>query len=254
MSSHSVAEVDVCGVPITDENPFDLVERVLDDYESDIRRITVLAMHITTLNAIEEPGLRAALHAADYLHADGVSVLLIAKAAGARELKAVPTTDLGPRFLEGFERRFGRPARVAIIGGEPGVAQGAMKALIDEHDIDPVFVEDGYQSNWVPVLDDVNRAMPDIVFVGLGMPLEAFWVHQYHQQLPPTALVITCGGWLRLLSGEETRAPKFLLRLHLEFAWRWVTDFKRTNSRYSRGIATVAKGILQARKNRKITS
>ncbi|MEI6623142.1 MAG: WecB/TagA/CpsF family glycosyltransferase [Actinomycetes bacterium] len=237
--------VPVLGVEIGDEDPFDMVDRALADFGANQARRTVLAMHITALNSIDRPGLREAFSDADYLHADGVSVAIIAKLAGAHALAAVPTTDLGPRFLEVFDSRWGRAPRVAMIGGEPGISQGALTALVDTYGVEPVFSAHGFHHDWQPVLAALRETNPDIVFIGLGMPLEAYWVQQWRMLLPD-ALVITCGGWPRLLSGDEVRAPAWLLRLHLEFAWRWATDFDRTNERYLRGIATVARGSVEA--------
>lgn len=233
--------VELFGVQITDEHPYDFVSRSTQDFAADRTRRTVLAMHITALNAIEELGVRDALAAADYLHADGVSVSIIARCAGAKSIAAIPTTDLGPRYLRELEELQGRPVKVAIVGGEPGIAVGAGAALARDHGIEVVMTEHGFHTDWVPVLERLRESHPDVVFIGLGMPLEARWVQQWLPELP-NSMIITCGGWLRLLSGDETRAPAWLLRLHLEFAWRWATDFKRTNARYSRGIRTVALG------------
>ncbi|MEI8082289.1 MAG: WecB/TagA/CpsF family glycosyltransferase [Actinomycetes bacterium] len=237
--------VPVFGVEIGDEDPFDMVDRALADFGAHQLRRTVLAMHITALNSIDRPGLREALQDADYLHADGISVAIIAKVAGARALAAVPTTDLGPRFLEVFASRWGRAPKVAMIGGEPGIAEGAMTALQETFGVEPVFSANGFHHDWQPVLEALRSSNPDIVFIGLGMPLEAYWVQQWRSLLPD-ALVITCGGWPRLLSGDEVRAPAWLLKMHMEFAWRWATDFDRTNERYLRGIATVVRGSAEA--------
>lgn len=242
--------VELFGVAVTDEHPYDFVSRCTREFAADRKRRTVLAMHITALNAIDQPGVRDGLAAADYLHADGVSVSIIAKCAGARAIAAIPTTDLGPRYLHELEALQGRPVRVAILGGEPGIAQAAGGALARDHGVEIVMTEHGFQDDWQPVLDELRLSEPDVVFVGLGMPLEALWVQQWLSELPD-AMIITCGGWLRLLSGDETRAPAWLLRLHLEFAWRWATDFKRTNARYSRGIKTVAVGCAGALRSRR---
>lgn len=247
---HQLAAVRVLGVSILDEPPQLMASRAVRDFLASGERTTVLAMHITALNAIDTPGLRQALGSADYLHADGGSVALIAKLAGARELTALPTTDLGPQFLTDFARFAGRPARIAIIGGEPGIADDAIAALAADCGAEAVFASHGYHGDWSPVLEALGRSRPDVVFVGLGMPLEALWVQQWRHQLPP-AMIITCGGWLRLLAGAEQRAPAWLVGMHLEFAWRWVTDFSRTNERYSRGLVTVAKGAAVALRDRR---
>ncbi|MDP4014903.1 MAG: WecB/TagA/CpsF family glycosyltransferase [Candidatus Nanopelagicales bacterium] len=246
---HSVPTVPVFGIELSDEAPTDLVTRALADFEERRECRTVLAMHITALNSIEQPGVRAALAEADYLHADGVSVAIIAKLAGARAIAPMPTTDLAPKLLEAFAERWGRPPRVALIGGPPGSAEAGVEALVSSHCVCPVFTAHGFHDDWTSVLQELCRAEPDLVFVGLGMPLEAFWAQRWRDELPP-ALVISCGGWFRLLSGEQSRAPRWLLRIHLEFLWRWATDFRRTNERYSRGILTVARGCVAAVRER----
>lgn len=241
--------VDVLGVKVADEHPGQMVQRALARNAIAAGPVTAMGMHITTLNALDEPGVRQALSEADFLHADGVSVSLLAKAAGAQDIAAVPTTDLAPLFLTCFAARTGRPARVAIIGGEPGVSETALARLAESLDVTPAVAAHGYHTNWIPVLEDLRDAKPDIVFVGLGMPKEARWIQQWKPHLPP-ALIVTCGGWPRLLSGEQSRAPRWVLQMHLEFAWRWVSDFERTNARYSRGLMTFSNGFARSARNR----
>lgn len=195
------------------------------------------ALHVGGLNQSRLMPFVECLAKADLVYADGASIVLLARAAGARTIERSPTTDVGAAVLERLARRWGRRVKVAMIGGPAGLAQSAGEALARSAPADVVFTCDGYAQSWEPRLADLRRASPDVVYVGLGMPLEAQWV-QAQRSLLPAALVMTCGGWFSFLSGEEHRAPRLLQNWHLEWSWRLAQSPTRLLPRYLQGVVS----------------
>ena len=71
----------------------------------------------------------------------------------------------------------------------------------------------------------------DIIWVGLGMPRQEKWMHQFAPQLPGQAL-IGVGAAFDLLSGTVPQAPPTLQRLGLESAFRLWQEPRRLWRRY----------------------
>lgn len=76
-------------------------------------------------------------------------------------------------------------------------------------------------------LDRLASVQPDVIFVGLGVPRQEFWIEQ-HRHLCPRAVWIGVGGSYDIWSGTKARAPKLMRKAHLEWLyrlyqepWRW---------------------------------
>lgn len=235
-AASALASNEVGGLRLV-EDPESIIQRVLSEFVADPTTTTVLAAHVSSLNSISDPRFVEAFNTADAAYADGISMTLIARAYGHRADK-LATTDLAPQILVRLGELLGRTPRIAVLGGQPGVAQEGAMGLVGMAPVEVVMAEHGYHEDWEPVLARLRSHRPDVVLLGLGMPLEAFWLQEHRAELPPS-LVITCGGWLRLLAERERRAPAVMQELELEWLWRLVTDPRRTWRRYTFGTVTL---------------
>jgi N-acetylglucosaminyldiphosphoundecaprenol N-acetyl-beta-D-mannosaminyltransferase len=81
-------------------------------------------------------------------------------------------------------------------------------------------------ANWAGGMEDravswLNEFRPQLVLLGLGMPLQEAVLHRRMEELPP-AVYCTVGGAIEQLAGVQRLAPRWLGRLGLEWAWRLV--------------------------------
>jgi exopolysaccharide biosynthesis WecB/TagA/CpsF family protein len=90
----------------------------------------------------------------------------------------------------------------------------------------PGYLEDGND-----VALRIREAGPDLLLVGMGVPLQETWIGAHREELGPV-LCLGVGAFLDYLSGALTRAPAVLRRLRLEWAWRILVDPKRMVPRY----------------------
>jgi N-acetylglucosaminyldiphosphoundecaprenol N-acetyl-beta-D-mannosaminyltransferase len=238
---------------LSDISQEELVRRLADAISGRPAMPTLcLAAHVSALNAADDQAFLAAYNAADLSYADGYSVQVLARLSGARHSRRLATTDLWPRLLNEVARREAGPLKVAIIGGAPGVAEAA---AANADFFPPTLVQivacfDGYQSDYHDPLQVLQRLKADVLLLGLGMPLEALWLAKHADEIG-VSVAITCGGMLRLVAGQESRAPGAMQNLRCEWAWRLLTDGRRTRSRYLVGLLSVSRLIgpsLRARR------
>jgi N-acetylglucosaminyldiphosphoundecaprenol N-acetyl-beta-D-mannosaminyltransferase len=201
------------------------------------------ALHVGGLNHRQDADFVEEMRAAELVYADGGSIVLLAKLAGARRVQRTPTTDIGWDVLRAVGQRLGRPARLALIGGPPGLANRAGAVLEDGAAGMVVFESDGFQDDWEPVLDRLVAAHADVCLVGMGAPREMLWVRTWYHRLPHT-LVLTCGGWFGFLAGDERRAGALLRRSGLEWIARVAQSPRRLGGRYARGA--ISTGVVAA--------
>jgi N-acetylglucosaminyldiphosphoundecaprenol N-acetyl-beta-D-mannosaminyltransferase len=192
------------------------------------------ALHVGGLLSRRDDLYVASMQSADMVYADGVSIVNLAVAAGAKRIERAATTDIGEDVLAAVSAHPHRRARVALIGGPDGLADRAADALCARYDLDVVFTAHGFHDDWDAPLAQLQEVQPDIVIVGLGAPREMRWVNRNRQALG-NALVLTCGGWFGFLAGEESRAPRIVQRLSCEWVWRWVQQPRRLAHRYVAG-------------------
>jgi N-acetylglucosaminyldiphosphoundecaprenol N-acetyl-beta-D-mannosaminyltransferase len=231
------AAVTFMGVNVADLTQAELVESLADLATAGSERPpTAFAMHIGGLLELEgNATFAAAMADADIVYADGVSAQLLARLAGARKIERAVTTDIGWALFAALRKRNGRLPRVALIGGPPGLAESAMARMVDAGAVVPAFTAHGFQDDWEGTIDALGEARPDLVFVGMGAPLEMVWVRENIARLP-RALTMTCGGWFGYIVGEEPRAPAWMRRLYLEWLYRVSLQPRRLGGRYLRGL------------------
>lgn len=233
------------GLQIETSAPARLVDRASEYAAGAARDRTrsVFAGHITSLNHAPVPSFRRAFNRADITMVDGISLSLISWLTPGPRLQKLATTDFAPAVFAVTASRLGRPVKIGIIGGEEHVCQQAASNLDLSPEVEVVYFTHGYWEDYTAPISELNASNPDILILGLGMPLEASWL-QKHESAIKTPLVITCGGWLRLIAKVESRAPRSLQKVHMEWLWRLITDPKRTTPRYAKGVAAVAKSIV----------
>lgn len=90
----------------------------------------------------------------------------------------------------------------------------------------------------------INRAKPDIVWVGLSTPKQEKWMAE-NRHLVEAPVLVGVGAAFDLVSGEKRQAPALLQRAGLEWAFRLATEPRRLWKRYARNnpafVAAIAR-------------
>jgi N-acetylglucosaminyldiphosphoundecaprenol N-acetyl-beta-D-mannosaminyltransferase len=80
------------------------------------------------------------------------------------------------------------------------------------------------------VVDELQAFGPNLVLVGLGMPLQESFLWQRRDDLPD-AVYGAVGGALDQISGHQRLAPRWLGRLGFEWLWRLILSPRRVFGR-----------------------
>jgi exopolysaccharide biosynthesis WecB/TagA/CpsF family protein len=81
------------------------------------------------------------------------------------------------------------------------------------------------------VIELVNTARPDILWLGLGVPAEQVFAVRNRSRLR-VGLIKTSGGLSDYISGKTARAPDWMRRAGLEWAFRTYLEPRRLAGRY----------------------
>lgn len=187
----------------------------------------------------ESDELRRAYSQASLVLADGAPVVAASRLLGRPLPERVAGSDLVPcLFNEAAWQRM--PLRVYLLGGMPGVGQGAAERIaagwpgvkVVGLASPPLGFEHEPSLNR-ELVADINARAPDLLLVGLGAPKQELWVHRhYHELTVPAALCI--GATIDFLAGHRSRAPHWMRRSGLEWLHRVLSEPRRLARRYAR--------------------
>ena len=171
-----------------------------------------------------DPVFRAAVDAADLIHADGGFLVGLSRFGRGRRLpERTATTDLihdCARVAEAEGLRF------YLLGGEEDVNAGAAREL---QRLYPRLVIAGRRHGFfspddeLEIIAEINRTKADVLFVGLGKPKEQVFSIKWRPLLT-CGWIVTCGGCYNYITGAYARAPQLMQRLGFEWLFRAFTS------------------------------
>ena len=176
-------------------------------------------------SARKNEALSNALNGAGMVLADGVGITIGARILGTPlQGGRVPGIDFATALLAEMAT-FG--GSVFLFGAKPGVAEEAGERLKVAH---PGLViagtADGYFTDDEPIINSINSAKPDAVFVCLGSPKQELWMAENLARLD-TKICAGLGGSLDVYAGAVKRAPVFFQKTGLEWFYRLVREPRR---------------------------
>ena len=176
------------------------------------------------MRAQEDPEFLRLVNGADLVVADGAGLLWAARRCGTSLPERVAGIDLVGRLAERLARTGGS---FYLLGAAPGVAEEAARTLAQRHQgLGLAGVQDGYFREEEPVVEAVAASGASVLLVGLGSPRQERFMRQ-HQDRLGVGVGIGVGGSFDVLSGRKTRAPKWMIRLHLEWFYRLLCEPSR---------------------------
>ena len=181
--------------------------------------------------AHRDPEFMEAIRAADLVVADGQPVVWASRLIGPGLPERVTGADLVPKLIAVAADR---GLRIFLLGGRPGVARRAAQRIrAQTPGVEIVGTADppGTGAEGPAVLDGINDARPDILFVGWGAPRQELWLQRHRHDLD-VGVGVAVGGSLDIVAGRLRRAPKWMQRYGLEWLFRLAREPRRLWRRY----------------------
>ncbi|MBK7857952.1 MAG: WecB/TagA/CpsF family glycosyltransferase [Archangiaceae bacterium] len=194
----------------------------------------VLTPNVDHVVGVEKnPAFEHAYSRASLSLADGMPLVWASKLLGQPLPERVSGSDVCGPLLE----RAGQKGwRVYLFGAGPGVAQKAAEVVKERWGtnvvgVDNPMVDPNDASQVDRIAAQLAATRPDLILVALGAPKQEILIDRMAERLKP-AVLLGIGASLDFIAGTVKRAPVFMQRAGLEWAYRLSQEPGRLWRRY----------------------
>ncbi len=174
--------------------------------------------------ALHDETFREVLNGADLVLPDGAGVVLGAKILKRPLKEKVAGIEFAQNLLPVMEEL---GSRLYLLGSKPGIAELAAEKMLEKcPKLCICGMADGYFKEDKEALDKIVEARADVVFVCLGAPKQEYFMSNHQKELP-VRLMLGLGGSLDGIAGTVKRAPRWMIKLQLEWLYRLCKEPKR---------------------------
>lgn len=228
-------QADVFGIPVQAVSMAAFLDMTEDWIAAGVRRfICTLDVHALMESQADDEIRRIYRSAAAVVTPDGMPIVWFLRRHGFPAAQRICGPDLMPAL---FGRSGARSYRHFLYGGSANTLTRLRERLAREFPraqivgaYSPPFralsaAEDAL------VVDIVNEACPDVVWVGLGAPKQERWMATHFERLRAPVL-IGVGAAFDMLAGTVRRAPIIFQRTGCEWMFRIAQEPRRLGKRY----------------------
>ncbi len=234
------------GVPVDDVSMVETLQHIENMIEQGGTHQIATANVDYLVHAVKDIEYRRNLCMCDLVVADGMPIVWASRLFGIPLRERVAGADLVPQLvrlsaLKGYS--------LFLLGATPQVAEAAeqrMKLLgpgvrIAGRLSPPVRPLDQFDN--AAILEEIERAKPDILLVAFGSPKQEKWIGRNRDKLN-VPVCIGIGGTLDFIAGTVRRAPKWMQHSGLEWLFRLSVDPQRLAPRYCADALWLARYIF----------
>lgn len=231
-----MSELQYCEILKTNINVTNMLDTVsyINDHLEELRGNYICVSNVhTTVMAYENERYREIQNSAAMALPDGAPLSRYSRRHGFPKACRVTGPDLMTEILK-ISSQYGY--RHFFYGSTPEVLENMRKVI--ERDYPDTIVAGMFSPPFRPVTeaeDDevvnlINEANPDFIWVGLGAPKQEEWM--YSHSLRTKAVMLGVGAGFDYLAGELKRAPMWMQKISLEWLYRLMQEPKRLWRRY----------------------
>lgn len=183
-----------------------------------------------------DPKMRAFYGKTDYVHVDGMALVLLGKFLGLplKKEHRVTYVDWTNPLMEAAATR---GWRIFYLGSKPGVADNAAKILQERFPGLEITTAHGYfnphpdsPENQL-VLQAIANYQPHVLMVGMGMPRQEHWIWENLESIKTNA-ILNAGATMDYVAGVVPTPPRWAGKMGLEWLFRLLAEPDRLWRRY----------------------
>jgi len=230
----SVERVNILGVGVSAVTMAQAVE-VIDGWVHRCSQQYVCVRDVHGIMASQRDEMLRKIHnQAGLVTPDGMPLVWLSRLNGFPWVERVYGPDL---MLAVCKRSLSKGYRHYLYGGLEGVPEKLAESL--RRRFPKLQIVGVYSPPFRPLTKDedecviqkVNQAKPDIVWVGLSTPKQEYWMHEHLQRITAPVMV-GVGAAFDFHAGLKKQAPRWMQRSGLEWFFRLVTEPRRLWRRY----------------------
>lgn len=180
-----------------------------------------------------DPGFNAVVNGADMATADGMPVLKALQWFGKVRQERVAGNDLMPALLDAA---VAKGLKVFLYGGKEEVLNIIRERASIKYGASPIVGHESppFRSLSAQEMDEaaarINSSGAHIIMVSLGCPKQERWMAAMKGKV--NGVMLGLGGAFLLYAGVDSRAPKWMRDLYLEWLYRFALEPRRLWKRY----------------------
>ncbi len=230
----SLQRTNILGVGVSAINMQQALDQMVCWIEQRGRVYIVVAPVHTVMESQFSADYRQLLNQADMITPDGMPLVFLSRWLGQPHVRRV----YGPDVMLNFSRLSAdRGFRHFYYGGAEGIPDLLAETLTAK--FPGLQVVGTYSPPFRPltleedqaIIDMINAANPDVVWIGLGCPKQDIWMAQHRDKLN-APILIGVGAAFDFLSGQKSQAPRWMMRYSLEWLYRLLQEPRRLWRRY----------------------
>jgi alpha-1,3-mannosyltransferase len=194
--------------------------------------------------ASSSPELRESLGSATVLN-DGVGLDMASRRLfGSPFFENLNGTDFVPRLLAAADK----PLRVYFLGAAPGIAEAAARQAAEGYpNVQIAGVTDGYfgEERTGAIVEAIRQSDANLVLVAMGQPRQEIWASRHFPNFAGPTICV--GALFDFLAGRMPRAPMWMRRRRIEWAYRLLNEPRRLSGRYLVGNAAFLARVMRQR-------
>ena len=184
------------------------------------RLITANSLMVNRIS--KDSKLKEAFDKADLVVADSIGIVWASKFLGYSSLPRIPGIDL----MDGIcALSMSKGYKIYLLGSYKGIVEKAAKNLLKKFpSLNIVGTHHGYFLRSLEekkIIQDIKKAHPDILFVGINVPEQEKWIKKHQDELN-VPLCMGIGGSFDVISSRLKRAPLWIRRIGLEWIYRFI--------------------------------
>ena len=221
----------ILGYAVKNASPEQCVNQIVAWINGASQKVFFCANPHSLVMAKNDQAFQEALHNADLLTPDGIGIVLASRILGGKISERVTGSDVFWGLSEILNAQGGKSC--FFLGStEATLATIRERMALDFPDIhiagtySPPFKQEFSSEDDRAMLEAVNLAAPDVLWVGMTAPKQEKWVHRHRSQLNVT-FIGAIGAVFDFYSGNVNRSYPIFQRLGLEWLPRLIQEPRR---------------------------
>jgi N-acetylglucosaminyldiphosphoundecaprenol N-acetyl-beta-D-mannosaminyltransferase len=234
ISSEHNQRVNILGVSVSAVSYAQAIRQIASWIDERRKTCVVHCNVYNIMLSMERSDYRAIINSADLVAPDGMPLVWLSWLMGHPHTSRV----YGPDLMLGLsEHGLRKEYRHYYYGGAPDVPEKLAQRM--EAHFPGIKIVGWYSPPFrsltieedAQVIEQINQAKPDIVWVGLGTPKQDEWMAAHRDQID-APVVIGVGAAFNIHAGLLPQAPRWVRNLGFEWLFRLLTEPRRLWRRY----------------------
>lgn len=203
----------------------DHMERWISEKDALCRQVVATGFH-GLMEGYKNPAICSILNSADLWVPDGIAPVWLARMRGHRDAVRSPGAEIMAEFLRRSNEKGYRSYFYGDTEQTLAALCGAVARKYPGHTIAGVYsppFRSLTPSEEHEIIDQINAARPDILWVALGTPKQDIWIHERLAKLN-VPVAIGVGAAFAFIAGTVPRCPDWVGRTGFEWVYRFIKE------------------------------